>query len=110
VKRLLRDATYTRSGSRKISLLRCAGAVPSSVVKQFDTDSAPPIRSYGSRMMVFLRWLKSRHSSLATVSMKDIDEFLASKRATGWRPSTLASQCQALRTFFRHAESLAKNA
>lgn len=63
------------------------------------------MRSYGERVWNFLAWLETRHSSFSDISLNDVDEFLDSRRAAGWRPRTIASQCQALRTFFRYAES-----
>jgi site-specific recombinase XerD len=65
--------------------------------------SPDTIRSYSSRAGVFLRWLASRHEALSSVSLDDVDEFLATKAADGWRPVTLASQGRALRVFFGHA-------
>jgi len=53
----------------------------------------------------FLLWLASRHDSLSSVSTKDIDDYLEKSRLCGWRPRTLALECQSLRTFFRFAES-----
>ncbi len=52
----------------------------------------------------FLKWFGARNESLEQVSLRHVDDFLASKRAAGWSIRTLASQCQALRTFFRYAE------
>jgi len=65
--------------------------------------SPDTIRSYSSRAGIFLKWLGSRHEALGSVSLRDVDDFLASKAAGGWRPMTLASQGQALRAFFGHA-------
>jgi hypothetical protein len=65
--------------------------------------SPDTIRSYSSRAGVFLNWLASRNEALSSVSLHDVDDFLANKTANGWRPVTLASQCQALRAFFAHA-------
>lgn len=65
--------------------------------------SPDTIRSYSSRARVFLKWLASRHEALGSVSLHDVDEFLANKAEDGWRPMTLASQGQALRAFFGHA-------
>jgi integrase/recombinase XerD len=67
--------------------------------------SPATIHGYSSRAKVFLAWLAQRNGSLSGVSLNDVDEFLASKIAEGWRPTTLASQGQALRTFFGHAEA-----
>lgn len=65
--------------------------------------SPDTIRGYSSRAGVFLKWLASRHEALSSVSLNDVDDFLATKAADGWRSVTLASQGQALRAFFGHA-------
>jgi integrase/recombinase XerD len=67
--------------------------------------AAATIHSYSSKARVFLVWLAQRTDSLSAVSLKDVDEFLASRIAAGWRPMTIASQGQALRAFFGHAEA-----
>jgi integrase/recombinase XerD len=65
--------------------------------------SPDTIRGYSSRAGIFLAWLATRHNSLSSVSMNDVDEFLARKARDGWGPGTLVAQCQALRAFFCHA-------
>jgi integrase/recombinase XerD len=62
------------------------------------------VRGYGSRAFNFLKWFAESHENLEQVSLLHVDDFLASKRAAGWSTRTIASQCQALRTFFRYAE------
>jgi integrase/recombinase XerD len=62
------------------------------------------VRGYSSRAFGFLKWFGERHENLETVSLLDVDEFLASKRQEGWSVRSMASQCQALRSFFRYAE------
>jgi integrase/recombinase XerD len=59
---------------------------------------APPVRR-------FLLWVASRQNCLSSICLQDIDDFLNEGRSVGWRPRTIAIQCQALRTFFRFAES-----
>ena len=61
------------------------------------------IRGYSSRAGIFLGWLAKRQNSLSSVSLNDVDEFLASKATDGWCPGTLATHCQALRAFFGYA-------
>ncbi len=58
------------------------------------------IQGYGARARVFLNWIASRHEALSSVSLHDVDDFLAVKAADGWCPRTLATQGQALRAFF----------
>jgi integrase/recombinase XerD len=66
--------------------------------------AADTVRGYSSRAFGFLKWFGERHESLEAVSLLDVDEFLASKRQEGWSVRTIASQCQALRSFFTYAE------
>lgn len=65
--------------------------------------SPETIRGYSSRAGIFLRWLAKRHDSLFSISLNDVDDFLAGKATDGWSPATLAAQGQALRAFFGHA-------
>ena len=62
------------------------------------------VDSYTGRAFGFLKWFSVRSDKLASVSLDDIDDFLAIKHAAGWSLSGLASQCQALRAFFGYAE------
>jgi site-specific recombinase XerD len=59
----------------------------------------PPdtVRSYRSRAFSFLKWFGERHENLELVSLRDVDEFLAAKRAAAWSVRSIASQCQGLR-------------
>ncbi len=50
------------------------------------------------------RWIGERHSDFAEVALKDIDEFLDSRRAKGWRRTTLRNACQEVRIFLRYCE------
>lgn len=61
------------------------------------------IRSYGDRVRLFLLWLGDRYNNISELSVRDVDGYLESKQAGGMRVRTLASMCQALRTFFRFA-------
>lgn len=63
------------------------------------------IIAMGPRMRRFLFWLSKRHDRISSINLRDIDEFMDEKRACGWRPRTIAGQCQDLRAFFRYAES-----
>jgi integrase/recombinase XerD len=66
--------------------------------------SLQTIRGFESRSHQFLIWVQDRHESLSTVSLVDIDSFIAFKRDAGCQPRTIASICAALRAFFRYAE------
>lgn len=61
------------------------------------------IAGYIWRVTRFLAWLSERHDCISSVSLGDVDDYLDTLRAAGWRTTTLVAQCQALRTFFRHA-------
>ena len=59
-------------------------------------------RSY--RLLTFFRWFAGRHESLTSVSLRDIDEYLAFKKSQGWSLTTIATAAQTLRSFFQYAE------
>ncbi len=62
------------------------------------------VLGYSSRALGFLKWFAERHDGLEFVSLRHIDEFMASKREEGWSLRSLATECQALRSFFGYAE------
>ena len=65
---------------------------------------APPtVHGYSFRAHRFLCWYGERHNNLQSVCLRDVDEYLASKRAAGWSLGTLAAACQGLRSFFEYA-------
>ena len=66
--------------------------------------AAETIRGYSNRVKLFLRWFAERRGNLRTISMTDIDEFLAAKSVEGWKPRGIVAQCKAMRSFFRFAE------
>jgi len=62
------------------------------------------VQHYHSKVEVFLEWAGKRRESILEVTLFDIEEFLKAKQEAGWKPSSLAGQCQAMRTFFRFCE------
>jgi integrase/recombinase XerD len=65
---------------------------------------APPtVHGYSFRARTFLCWYGDCHNNLQSVCLRDIDEYLASKRAAGWSLGTIAAACQGLRSFFEYA-------
>jgi site-specific recombinase XerD len=62
------------------------------------------VRGYSEKIAKFLRWLEKSHSTLHTVNLVDIDEFFEIGLSSGHDPGSVASQCQALRSFFSYAE------
>ena len=67
--------------------------------------SAATVRSHTWKSAKFLAWFHRLRKSFRQVSLDDVDRFLAMKAATGWNPTTVAVAGQALRSFFRYAES-----
>ena len=61
-------------------------------------------KGYRERMAMVLSWLRNRGLSLSTVRIREIDEFVDYKRSSCCN-ATLASYCQAMRTFFCWAET-----
>jgi site-specific recombinase XerD len=66
--------------------------------------SGETIRSYSVRVRYFLDWYLARFDSFASVRSSHVLGYLDEKREEGWNVRTRATQCQALRSFFRHAE------
>jgi integrase/recombinase XerD len=69
--------------------------------RQFTPSS---IEHYKSMVSLFLRWAGDRRESISDITLFDIEEFLQANRNAGWKPGSLAGQCQALRTFFHYCE------
>lgn len=65
--------------------------------------SAETIKGYCSRAGIFLRWWLGRGAHLSSVTLLDVDAFLAERAELGWKPRSLAAQGQALRSFFAYA-------
>jgi integrase/recombinase XerD len=62
------------------------------------------VRTYTQRAEHFLDWASTWHDDLSLISMEDVDRFLSWKRSEGCGLPTIASECQALRSFFGYAE------
>ncbi len=63
------------------------------------------VRSHCSQTASFLKWFGERHRLLARARIEDVDEFLATKGASGWNRKSVSVVAQALRAFFRYAET-----
>ena len=63
------------------------------------------VRSHCSKTSKFLEWFGERHRLLARVRLDDVDEYLAMKGASGWKRKSVAVATEALRAFFRYAET-----
>ncbi len=63
------------------------------------------VRSHCSQTSKFLEWLGERHRLLARARIEDVDEFLAMKGVKGWKRRSVAVAADALRAFFRYAET-----
>ena len=67
--------------------------------------SPQSVRSHCWKTSKFLAWFGERHRSLVRVNVEDVDEFLAMKGANGWNRKSVSVAAQALRAFFRYAET-----
>jgi site-specific recombinase XerD len=65
--------------------------------------SPSTVKSYEERIAVLLCWLERRGTLLSGIRLQHIDAFVDERRATCCN-ATLASYCQAMRTFFSWAE------
>jgi site-specific recombinase XerD len=63
------------------------------------------VRSHCSKTSTFLSWFGERHRLLARARIEDVDEFLAMKGACGWKRRSVSVAADALRAFFRYAET-----
>jgi site-specific recombinase XerD len=63
------------------------------------------VRSHCSQTSRFLEWFGERHRLLTRARVEDVDEFLAMKGAGGWNRKSVSVAAQALRAFFRYAET-----
>lgn len=61
------------------------------------------VNSHCSKTSMFLRWVGDRRRSLATVTVEDVDDFLAHLGRNGWNRKSVSVATQALRAFFRCA-------
>ncbi len=66
--------------------------------------SGETIRSYSVRVRYFLDWYLARFDSFSSIRSSHVLAYMDEKRGEGWNVRTRATQCQALRNFFRHAE------
>jgi site-specific recombinase XerD len=63
------------------------------------------VEAYSCRVAYFLKWLRSeRHGNLNALCLQDVDDFLDRQRNRYCVAATIASYCQAFRTFFAYAE------
>ena len=67
--------------------------------------AAATVKSYSDRTYNFLRWAAERGNHLSQLTGEEANAFVRLKRTEGWTAATLATQCQALRSFFAYAES-----
>ena len=62
------------------------------------------ISNRGWQVVHFLRHVSSGKTSIANITISDVDAFLDSKGRGGWCRVSIATSAAALRAFFRHAE------
>jgi integrase/recombinase XerD len=66
--------------------------------------SPKTVQGYRWRVAFFLKWLiEERHGNLSALCLKDVDDFLYDLRKRNLATATIASNCQAFRTFFAYA-------
>ena len=63
------------------------------------------VRSHCAKTAKFLEWFGERHRLLRRARIEDVDEFLAIKGTSGWNRTSVSVAAQALRAFFRYAET-----
>ena len=63
------------------------------------------VRSHCLKTSAFLKWLGERHRLLARATVEEVDEFLAMKGASGLSRRSVAASADALRAFFRYAQT-----
>jgi integrase/recombinase XerD len=64
------------------------------------------VQGYRWRISFFLKWLiTERHGNLSALCLKDVDDFVNYLRERQCATATIASNCQAFRTFFAYADS-----
>ena len=62
------------------------------------------VQSHRWKALQFLRWFAERKRPIVSVTLDDVDEFLAFRGRNGWSRRSVSVGSQALRAFFRHAE------
>jgi integrase/recombinase XerD len=62
------------------------------------------VRGYCGKIKYFLRWAAKSHRTLDSLSLNNVYEFIEIGLASGHTVGFVASQCQALRSFFSYAE------
>ncbi|MGH9619013.1 MAG: site-specific integrase, partial [Bryobacteraceae bacterium] len=67
-------------------------------------NAALTARSHQVKTAQFLKWVSERRRSLATVRLRDVDDFLIFKGTSGWSRKSARGYADALRAFFRYAE------
>jgi integrase/recombinase XerD len=67
-------------------------------------NAALTVRSHQVKVAQFLKWVSERRRSLATVRLRDVDDFLIFKGTNGWSRKSARGYADALRAFFRYAE------
>lgn len=67
-------------------------------------NAALTVRSHQVKTVQFLKWVSERRRLLATVRLRDVDDFLIFKGTRGWSRKSARGYADALRAFFRYAE------
>ena len=62
------------------------------------------VKNNGYRVSLFLRWVEGRRENFSEITLRDVEDYVASRQNAGRKLRTIASSCQSLRGFFRYAE------
>jgi site-specific recombinase XerD len=63
------------------------------------------VLSHRKKTSKFLEWVESRHRLLARVRIDDVDDYFTIKGGAGWKRRSVTANADALRAFFRYAET-----
>jgi integrase/recombinase XerD len=63
------------------------------------------VEGYAYRVATFLKWFFDREGSRPFIFLKDLDDFIQSRGIEGRKRCTIASDCRALRSFLKYAET-----
>jgi len=63
------------------------------------------LESYADRVESFLKWFFGREGSRPFIVLEDVEDYIGSRGAEGWKPCTIPAFCLSLRNFLKYAET-----
>jgi integrase/recombinase XerD len=63
------------------------------------------LESYADRVERFLKWFFGREGSRPFIVLEDVEDYIGSRGAEGWKPCTIPAFCLSLRNFLKYAET-----